>query len=99
MEAQFLVLKDNTLNRTKEINVNGLLDKLTNDFDDHYKSKLISACNSRFDGIYSARYKGHGKSKSGGVGFKLPPVKDHKAISDQITIVDIIKRLFEQHLR
>ena len=85
VEAQFLVIKDNVLNRTKEVNINGLLDKLTSDFDEHYKAKLISACNSRFDGIYSVRFKGISKSKGSGVGYKLPPFKEHKTFEARIT--------------
>jgi len=71
VEAQFLVLKDNILNRTKEVNINGLLEKLTKDFNNHYKLKLLSVANGRFDGIYSRRFMGKSKG-SEGVGFKLP---------------------------
>ena len=34
-EAQFLVIKDEVLNRQKEVNVVGLVDKLTTELDDH----------------------------------------------------------------
>ena len=37
MEAQFVLLK----NRTKEINIIGLLEKLTSEFNDHYKVRLL----------------------------------------------------------
>ena len=63
VEAQFLVLKDNVLNRTKELNINGLIDKLVVDFMDHFKTKLLSVANGRFDGIYSSRYQGKTKKK------------------------------------
>ena len=71
VESQFLVLKDDILNRTKEININGLLDKLLIDFMDHYKVKLLNISSGKFDGTYAPRFKGLTKSK-GGLGFKLP---------------------------
>ena len=52
VEAQFLVLKDTILERKKEINVNGLFEKLANDFDQHYKVKLLNVASGSFDGIY-----------------------------------------------
>lgn len=88
VEAQILVLKDNVLNRTKEVNINGLVDKLFDDFDEHYKAKLISACNSRFEGIYSSRFKGRSKSKGSGVGYQLPPFEQHQEIKTRITKTD-----------
>ena len=51
--AQFLVLKDDILNRTKEFNINGLLDKLTKEFSDHYKVKILNVASGRFDGCYT----------------------------------------------
>ena len=51
VESQFLVLKDSVLNRTKEVNINGLLDRVIKDLDDHYKTKLISVANGRFEGM------------------------------------------------
>ena len=71
VEAQFLVLKDSILKRTKEVNINGLFEKLTNglfeeltnQFDDHYKVKLLNVASGNFDGVYSSRFKG---------GFNLP---------------------------
>ena len=35
VEAKFLVLKDDILNRTKEVNINVLLEKLTTEFNEH----------------------------------------------------------------
>jgi len=49
VEAQFLVIKDTVLNRTKEINVNGVIDKLTSGLEDHYETKLINVANSSDD--------------------------------------------------
>ncbi|XP_066933770.1 uncharacterized protein [Clytia hemisphaerica] len=72
VEAQFLVLKDNVLNRTKEININGLIQKLVEDFNDHFKVKLISIANGRYDGVYSKRFKGLSKDKKSSIGFRLP---------------------------
>ena len=50
-ETQFLVIKDEVLNRQKDINVVGLLDKLTTEFDQHYHSKLLSVASGKFDGF------------------------------------------------
>ena len=41
-EAQFLVIKDTILSRQKEVNIVGLMDKLTNELDQHYSNKLLS---------------------------------------------------------
>jgi hypothetical protein len=76
-EAQFLVMKDEVLNRQKEVNVVGLLDKLTTGFDQHYRNKLLSVASGKFDGIYSRRFKGNMKKKEG-VGFQIPTVEDQK---------------------
>ena len=58
VEAQFLVLKDNVLKRQRQFNINMLLDKLMNDFEDHFKLRLLSVADGTFDGIYSRRFKG-----------------------------------------
>ena len=73
-EAQFLVLKDVILQRTKEYNVVGLLDKLTINLEDHYKNKLLSIADGSFDGVYRHRF--FGKGKDGSTGFKVPDKKD-----------------------
>ena len=72
-EAQFLVLKDVILRRTKEYNVVGLLDKLTIDLEDHYKNKLLSIADGSYDGLYRHRFMG--KGKDGSTGFKVPDKK------------------------
>ena len=41
-ESNVLVLKDTILQRVKEYNVNGLIDRLIIDFNDHFKNKLLS---------------------------------------------------------
>ncbi len=41
-EAQFLVIKDTILNRQKEVNIVGLMDKLTNELDQHYLYHQVS---------------------------------------------------------
>ena len=41
-EAQFLVIKDEVLNRQKEVNVVGLVDKFISDLDEHYRNKILS---------------------------------------------------------
>ena len=84
VEAQFLVLKDDVLNRTKEINVIGLLDKLTTEFNDHYKLKLLSIASGRFDGCFSRRFKGICKT-SDGHGFNLPLIQEQEHIVAQVT--------------
>ena len=70
--AQFRVIKDQILKRTKEVNINGLLGKLDGDFNNHYKNKLLDVATGKFDGCYSDRYKGISKKRSSGVGFKIP---------------------------
>ena len=71
-ESQFLVLKDEMLNRQKEVNVVGLIDKFVDDFDMHYKNKLLSVASGKFEGNYSQRFKGFGKKVSSGIGFQVP---------------------------
>ena len=58
IESQFLVIKDQILNRVKECNVVGLLGKLVNELENHYTTKLLSVADGSFDGIYSYRFKG-----------------------------------------
>ena len=87
VEAQFLVLKDEVLNRTKEININGLLDKLTHEFTDHYKVKLLSVSSGKFDGCYSRRFKGLGKVKGDGIGFRLPSQKEKEQIVKNVVSI------------
>jgi hypothetical protein len=41
-EAQFLVIKDEILNRQKEVNVVGLIDKFTTELEQHYCNKLLA---------------------------------------------------------
>lgn len=84
IEAQFLVLKDEVLNRTKEININGLLDKLTNEFADHYKVKLLNVASGKFDGTYSCRFKGLEKKKNEGQGFKLPSPNTQTTMANNV---------------
>ena len=72
VESQFLVLKDDILNRTKEVNINGLIDKLLVDFMDHFKVKLLNVASGKFDGTYSPRFKGLAKKKGDGLGFYMP---------------------------
>ena len=73
VEAQFLVLKDIILKRTKEYNIVALLERLLVDLEDHYKEKLLSIADGSFDGHYRRRFSGKGKTKKdGGQGFVLP---------------------------
>ena len=58
VEAQFLVIKDTILKRQRQYNINMLLIKLVENFEDHFKLRLISAADGTFDGIYSKRFKG-----------------------------------------
>ena len=72
-EAQFLVMKDLILQRVKEYNINALFDRLTDELDNHYKDKLLSAASGSFDSHCSARYLGKSKKKEKqGVGFVKP---------------------------
>ena len=47
-EAQFLVIKDEILNRQKEVNVVGLVDKFTTELDQHYRNKLLSVSSGKY---------------------------------------------------
>jgi hypothetical protein len=47
-EAQFLVIKDDVLNRQKEVNVVGLVDKFTSDLDQHYSDKVLSVSSGNY---------------------------------------------------
>ena len=49
-----------------------MIDKLTTSLEDHYKTKLISVANGRFEGIYGRRFKGVSKKNVEGCGFQLP---------------------------
>ena len=71
-EAQFLVIKDDVLGRQKEVNVVGLLDKLTNELDDHYRNKLLQCASGKNDGIYPRRYRGGCTSKGPKIGYQIP---------------------------
>ena len=86
-EAQFLVMKDEILNRQKEVNVVGLLDKFTLEFDQHYRNKLLSVASGKYDGVYSRRSKGQGKTKADGVGFKKPTADEQKIVLETATKV------------
>ena len=57
VEAQFLVIKDSILRRQRQFNINMLLDKLMEEFEDHYKNRLLSIADGTFDGVYSQRFK------------------------------------------
>ena len=49
-----------------------LLDKIFNDFENHFRDKLLSIADRTFDGIFSGRYKGASKTKNTGIGYKVP---------------------------
>ncbi len=76
VEAQFLVIKDEILNRVKEYNVLGLVDKLTTNLEAHYQAKLLSIADGSFDGIYSGRFKGLVKN--------MPPVNVLNEIATKV---------------
>ena len=89
--TQFLVIKDEVLNRTKEININGLIDKLTVELMDHYKVKLLNVASGKFDGCYSRHFKGLGRANGETVGFKLPaPEETERILHDVIPISEKI---------
>ena len=46
-----LVLKDTILRRTRQFYVNALLQKLSLDFEEHFKIRLLSIADGSFDGI------------------------------------------------
>ena len=72
IESQFLVIKDDVLNRTKEVNINALLEKLLNNLENHYQVKLLNIASGKFDGTYSSRFKGISKKKGESIGFRIP---------------------------
>ena len=77
VEAQFMDIKDDILKRQKEVNIVGLLSKLTNELDMHYKNKLLSISSGKYDGIYSRRFNALGKAKGknareSATGFLIP---------------------------
>ena len=86
-EAQFLVMKDEILNRQKEVNVVGLMDKFTSELDQHYRNKLLSVASRKYDGVYSRRFKGLEKKKTEGVGFKKPTVEEQKIALEKMSKV------------
>ena len=70
-------MKDLILQRVKEYNVNALFDRLTQELDQHYKDKLLSASSGSFDSYSSRRYLGKSKKqKTEGVGFHKPSVSE-----------------------
>ena len=79
VEAQFLVIKDEILNRVKEYNVLGLVDKLTINLEAHYQAKLLSIAEVLFDGIYSGKFKGVVKN--------MPPVNVLDEIATKVESV------------
>jgi hypothetical protein len=83
-EAQFLVIKDEILNRQKEVNVVGLIDKLTTELEYHYKNKLLSVSSGKFDGIYSRRFAGFSKKKQDGFGFRKPSQDDQSVALEEL---------------
>ncbi len=62
------------------LNVVGLIDKLTTEFDDHYKNKLLSVASGKFDGIYSKRFSGFSKKKNESIGYQIPDWKSQELI-------------------
>ena len=91
VESQFGVLKDGILRRYKEYNINGLLEKLLVDFDNHYKDKLLSVASGTFDGVYSRRYRGKDRTGRGtkkeGISYQIPSFDDQKkALEASVTL-------------
>ena len=60
------------MSRTRQFNINALLKKLFEDFEDHFKVKLLSIADGTFDGIYSRRFKGLKSNKNSANGFNIP---------------------------
>ena len=79
VESQFNVMKDGIIKRCREYNVNGLLEKIVNELDNHYQEKLLSVASGSFDGVYRRRFCGKGKAKKGKIGFQMPS-EEEKAI-------------------
>ena len=80
-------MKDEILNRQKEVNVVGLMDKFTSELDQHYRNKLLSVASGKYDGVYSRRFKGLEKKKTEGVGFKKPTVEEQKIALEKMSKV------------
>ena len=82
-EAQFLIMKELLLQRIKEYNINALFEKLTIELNDYYKNKLLSVASGSFDGFYSKRYMGKGKT-SGEIGFVRPTDEEFNRIQNSV---------------
>ena len=62
-EALFPVVKDFVSNQIKEYKITALLEKLTVDFEEHFKDKLLSADSGSFDTCYMKHFQSKSKSK------------------------------------
>ena len=51
---------------TAEYNINMLFDKSMVEFEEHFKSRLLSVADGTFDGHYSHRFKGSNFKKLSG---------------------------------
>ena len=83
-EAQFLVLKDDVLGRQKEVNVVGLVDKLTGELDDHYKNKLLQAASGKSDGIYPRRFRAGATKKTPKIGYNIPTKEEQDYVVNNL---------------
>ena len=72
MKGRIVLFQDTVLRRTQQFNINALLEKLFEDFEDHFKVKPLSVADKTFDGVFSRRFKGLGKKSSDTVGFNIP---------------------------
>ena len=66
------------------MNINGLIEKLCDDFEGHFRIKLLNVSNGKFDGCYADRFKGVGKCKAGRIGFRVPDFEEMKFISNYV---------------
>ena len=86
-ESQFLVLKDEVLNCQKEVNVVALIDKLTNQFDNHYQNKMLSVASGKFDGFDSRRFKGLAKRTKDHVDYQIPSSEEQNQMLQDLQIL------------
>ena len=72
VESQFNVIKDGILKRCREYNINGLLEKIVDELDNHYQDKLLSVASGSFDGVYRRRFCGKNGGTNERIGFQMP---------------------------
>ena len=58
--------------------------KLTTELENHYKEKLLSIADGSFDGHFSRRYMGKGKTKNDAQSYKRPNEKEKEKVLQNV---------------